>query len=118
MNLICTQCPRGCRLTVEEGRVEGNACPRGRDFGLQEAQAPMREVSSTVAVSGGVHPVCPVKTAAPVPKHLQKEVVRALQALTVPAPLSVGQKVLENVCGTGVAVIATRAMAKKEQSSQ
>ena len=30
--LVCIVCPRGCRLTVEEGeeiRVSGNACPRG-----------------------------------------------------------------------------------------
>ena len=42
--LVCIVCPKGCRLRArqEEGRwtVEGNGCPRGEAYALQELTAP------------------------------------------------------------------------------
>lgn len=113
MEFVCTECPRGCRLLVENGRVSGNSCPKGEAFGLREATAPMRAVSSTVAVEGGLHAVCPVKTTAPVPKAMQRAAVAALEKMTVAAPIRAGQIILKNVCGTGADFAATRPMPKK-----
>lgn len=109
--LICIVCPRGCHLKVDEENgftVTGNACPRGVEYAKAELTNPTRVVTSTVRCEGGAYPRCPVKTAAPVPKGKIADVMRALDAVTLTAPVAVGQVVLENVCGTGVDVVATR----------
>ena len=91
--LICIVCPMGCHLTAEiEGdtvAISGNTCPRGERYGRQEILSPERTVTSSVAISGSAHALCPVKTAAPVPKA------------------KVGDVILANVADTGVDVIAT-----------
>ena len=109
--LICIVCPNGCRLKVDEAHgyaVTGNRCERGADYGRTELTAPMRVVTSTVRCSGGAHRRCPVKTDRPVPKERIFAVMEALNAVELTAPVRVGQVVLENVCGTGANVVATR----------
>ena len=88
--LTCIGCPMGCQLraTLEDGvvtAVTGNTCPRG-----------------------GPLPVVPVRTQGEVPKEKVLEVARALHHAAVPAPVQAGQVVLADVCGTGVAVVATK----------
>ena len=63
---------------------------------------------------GAALPVLPVRTAGEVPKALVHEVARALRTVTVHAPAAIGDVVLQNVCGTGVDVVAARSMNKKE----
>lgn len=53
-------------------------------------------------------PVVPVRTQGEVPKEKVLEVARALHTAAVPAPVQAGQVVLADVCGTGVAVVATK----------
>ena len=109
--LVCILCPNGCRLRVDtknEYAVTGNACPRGAEYGKTELTAPTRVVTSTVRCEGGTHPRCPVKTDRPVPKERVLDVMEALNAVTLTAPVSLGQIVVENVCGTGANVVATR----------
>ena len=72
--LTCIGCPLGCRLTVSlEGRqvtaVEGYTCKRGKDYGEKECTHPVRTVTSSVPVDGGVLPMVSVKTAADIPKE-------------------------------------------------
>lgn len=114
-NMICIVCPKGCHLSVDDSdknnlRVSGNACPRGGNYAIEELTAPKRMVTSTVVISGALHDRLPVKTAAPVPKELVFDVVRALDHVRVEAPVSVGQVIVENVCGTGVDIVAARTM--------
>ena len=109
--LVCIVCPKGCRLHVDEEneyKVTGNSCPRGEAYGREECTNPTRVVTSTVAVAGGAHPRCPVKTNRPVPKDRMCDVVRALDGLVIPAPVALGQVIVENVCGTGADIVATR----------
>ena len=40
--------------------------------------------------------------------YLGEETVRALDGVELAAPVALGQVVLENVCGTGANVVATR----------
>ena len=85
---VCISCPVGCRLTVwedEDGavQVQGNTCPRGKAYGVQEFTAPMRTVTSSVPVQHGEQLMCSVKTDAPVPKARIPEVLAAIQR---PAP--------------------------------
>lgn len=107
--LVCIVCPRGCHMKVDDKlNVTGNTCPRGAEYARAELTHPTRVLTSTVRLEGGRYPRCPVKTAAPVPKELLPQVMAALNEVTLHAPVHVGQTVLEDVCGTGVAVVATR----------
>ena len=109
--LICIVCPKGCHLTVDEEHgwtVSGNDCPRGAEYGKMELTHPTRVVTSTVRCTGGAHPRCPVKTAAPIPKSDIFQAVRCLDGVELTAPVHAGDIVVANVCGTGIPFIATR----------
>ena len=101
--LTCIGCPMGCQLraTLEDG-------PRGDAYARKECVHPERTVTGTVRVLGGPLPVVPVRTQGEVPKEKVLEVARALHHAAVPAPVQAGQVVLADVCGTGVAVVATK----------
>ena len=111
--LVCIVCPKGCRLRVDEEHdfaVTGNSCPRGAQYGREECTNPTRVLTSTVAVTGGMHPRCPVKTNAPIPKSKLFDVMAALDGLVILAPIALGQVIVPNVCGTGADIVATRAL--------
>ena len=111
--LICIVCPKGCHLHVDEEHdytVAGNGCPRGAEYGKMELTNPTRVVTSTVRCAGGPFPRCPVKTDSVIPKGKIFEIMRALDHVELTAPVRVGQVVIENVCGTGANVVATRSM--------
>ena len=110
---ICTMCPNGCHLQVDEAHdyaVTGNRCPRGAIYGKAELTNPVRIVTSTVCIEGAAHPSLPVKTAGDVPKGKMFDIVAALNDVCVQAPVHVGDVVLADVCGTGVDVVASRSM--------
>ena len=109
--LICIVCPNGCRLKVDEENgyaVTGNRCARGAEYGRVELLSPTRVVTSTVRCTGASHPRCPVKTDRPIPKERIFDVMEVLEGVSLAAPVSVGQVVIENVCGTGANIVATR----------
>ena len=56
----------------------------------------------------GVPTACNEGTLEWIPKEKVLEVARALHTAAVPAPVQAGQVVLADVCGTGVAVVATK----------
>lgn len=111
--LVCINCPLGCGLTVtikdgEVEKVQGNTCPKGEAYGKKEVTNPTRIVTSIVKVIGGVLPVVSVKTASDIPKEKIMDCARVLKEVEVQAPVSIGDVVLEDVCGTGVPMIATK----------
>ena len=109
--LICIVCPKGCHLKVDEDRdyaVTGNHCPRGAEYGRAELTHPTRVLTTTVRCEGGAYPRCPVKTSGPIPKGELFAAMALLDGVTLTAPVSVGQVVVSNICGTGVDVVATR----------
>ena len=100
--LTCIVCPVGCRVAVEvdgeEMRVSGNQCKRGEAYCRQEVSCPVRTVTSLVAVVGGEHPLCPVKTA---------QVLAILRSLRAQAPIAMGDVLLRDIAGTGIDLVAT-----------
>jgi len=112
--IICITCPKGCHLQVDEKTlaVTGNSCPRGVEYGKNELTHPVRVVTSTVCVSGAAIDRCPVKTKGSVPKETMFDVMAALDGVCLTAPVACGDVVIANVCGTGVDVVATRALPK------
>ena len=116
IDLICIGCPMGCPITVEMENgevvsVTGNTCPRGDAYARKEVTAPTRIVTSTVRVTGGTLAMVSCKTRSDIPKGKIFDVVRALKDVEVPAPITIGQVLAENVAGTGVDIIATKNIA-------
>lgn len=64
-------------------------------------------VTSTVKVEGGRLPVVSVKTSSPIPKEKIFECMAEINKVTLKAPVSIGDVVIEDVLGTGVNIVAT-----------
>ena len=121
LSMICVGCPVGCdiKVTVRDKEllsVEGNACPRAVQFARTEIANPVRVFATTVRVSGGRLPVCPVRSRGPVPKDRLFDISREVARLVVPAPVTIGQVILADACGSGVDIIATRDLENGEAS--
>ncbi len=108
--LICIVCPRGCHLNVDENNnntVSGHCCQRGEKYGREELSNPVRVITSTVRVTGGLHRLCPVKTDRAIPKALISAAMQELNGVLLQAPVYLGQIVVEKVCGLDVRFVAT-----------
>ena len=113
--LVCISCPVGCRLTVSRNpngdvAVKGNNCARGGVYGRDEFTLPRRTVTTSVWVEKGHMPLLSVRTASPIPKIKINDALKALEHVRVTAPVKLGDVVLADVAGTGVDVVATRAI--------
>ena len=113
--LTCIGCPIGCTVTVTMrggsiADITGNTCPRGRRYAENEVTSPTRVVTSTVCVKGGDRALVSVKTAQDIPKDTIFACMRAINGIVAEAPVQIGDVLLENVAGTGTAVVATGAV--------
>ena len=107
--LICINCPRGCRLKVDDQlNVTGNFCPRGVIYAKNELTHPLRTLTSTVRVVSKTDRRLPVKSSEPLPKEMVFAAVKELDHVEIKAPVHIGDVVIENVCGTGVNIVATK----------
>lgn len=113
--LTCIRCPLGCALRVETNEqgnavsVTGNSCNLGEQYGKLEVTSPMRMVTSTVKLTGGVHPVIAVKTEKDVPKDKIFDVMDEIKKVSIQSPVNIGDVIIKNVADTGVDIIATMA---------
>ena len=112
--ITCINCPVGCRMEVtHEGEevlsVKGNTCKRGDTYARQECVAPLRMVTAVAPVQDREMPVS-LKTRTPIPKTLIDDCMRAIMAKPFAAPIAAGDVLIPDVCGTGVDVIATKAV--------
>lgn len=113
--LTCINCPMGCRITVTmEGdniiSVEGNTCKRGHLYACNEVKSPVRTVTTTIKVSGGASDRVSCKTKDPVPKDKIFEVMDAINKASAKAPIAIGDVLIEDCAGTGIPVVATKAV--------
>jgi CxxC motif-containing protein len=111
--LLCIQCPLGCRIAVEtdEGKkilsVTGQSCKIGEAYAISEVTRPVRTLTTIVPVQGGVHPIA-VRSEAPVDKHRVFAILEHLRTLKAPRGVRAGDVVVPNVLDTGVDIVATR----------
>jgi len=116
--IICVACPKGCRLQLnrdgEEILVSNQGCKRGIEYAIGEVKNPRRMVATTVRIRGARHPVLPVYTSAPFPKARIFELLETLRKIQVQAPVKEGQVILENACNSGISILASRDMERKE----
>ncbi len=137
--LTCIVCPIGCALTVEETvdgglNVTGNRCPRGAVYAQEEIIAPKRVVTATIRLGPpGVcrdegdngdraqsnrmrrHGMCdprrlPVKSSLPCPKERINELLADIYATKIDAPVKRGDLVIADWKGSGIDVVAVRAL--------
>jgi CxxC motif-containing protein len=113
--MICITCPVGCTLQVTHDgetllHVDGNTCNRGLAYVERELTDPRRMVATTVRVKGGLHSLIPVYTAAPFPKPRIFDLLEALRAIEIEAPVTMNEIVLEDALGTGISIITSRDM--------
>lgn len=117
--LICINCPMGCPLRVEldDGgnvlSVTGNTCKRGEDYGRKEVTAPMRTLTTTVGVREGEAPVVSVRTRGEIPKDMLFPCMEVLAKTAVNAPVALGDLIVADIAGTGVDVVATKAVKRR-----
>ncbi len=119
--LICIVCPRGCHLKVDEENgcaVSGNACARGEAYGKKELIDPRRTLTSTVRIKGAHLPRLPVKTDREIPKADVLRAVRLLDAVTVKAPVRLGDVIISNILGSEANFVATRSMESAETDAE
>lgn len=116
MNLICINCPRGCHLIVEkvddEIHVEGNACPRGYTYAVNELTNPLRTLTTTVEIESGTQTRLPVISSAPLPKGRIMDAMKELKTVAVKAPIHLGDPVYRNILGLGIDMLASRTVEK------
>ena len=112
--ITCINCPMGCRMevTLENDTVvsvKGNTCKRGETYAHQECTQPLRMVTAVAPVKDSLAPVS-LKTRTPIPKAKIEACMRAIDALSLSAPIEAGDVLIADVAGTGVDVIATKSI--------
>lgn len=112
----CILCPNGCELTItysgeptaDSISVDGNTCPKGIDYAVEEMTAPKRTLTTSILIRNGTEPLASAKTASPIPRERLFDARRALRRVVVDAPVAIGDGVASDIAGTGVGVVVTR----------
>jgi len=119
--LVCIQCPQGCRLKVSsrgsELVVEGNKCPRGVNYAREELTNPSRTLTTTVSTIFPDFPLLPVRTQGEIPLVQVFAAMGEINSTLVTRRLRPGDIVLPSLAGTGIALIATDDMTISEQAA-
>ena len=112
VRVTCIRCPMGCAMDVAvyadgAAGVEGASCKRGKRYARSEAVNPTRIVTGTICVPGVLEPLS-YKTSGPVSRDMVREVAATAQRLAVRLPVAMGDVICDDICGTGVSLIATK----------
>ena len=113
--LTCICCPLGCSIEADmQGgsvvAVRGNGCPNGEIYAHTELTAPVRTLTSTVALANSKSGMrlAPVRSSEPIPKDKLFDCMKEIANISVSAPVRIGDTVLQNAAGTGISIIITR----------
>ncbi len=116
--VVCIACPVGCRMSVqaeaERVTVSGHRCPKGETYGREELLAPRRVVAGVVRTGSDLYPFAPVRTDAPLPRGLTRDLMDALAGGETRLPVRSGARFLADFKGTGVNVVFTRSLPPDE----
>ena len=107
--LTCIICPRGCRLKIDDNmNVTGNFCKRGEMYAKQELTDPRRSITSIMRVSNRENLMVSVKTNKDISKAKIFEVLKAIENVSVKAPIHIGDVLVKNAADSGADIIATK----------
>ena len=118
--LICIGCPMGCYLNIDcigtkIGDVSGNRCKVGLEYAEEEIYNPQRTLTTTVKVKNGHLPLVSVRTNKPIPKSRIFDAMNLLAKVEVDAPIKIGEIIIQNIFDTGVNIVATKNILKKDK---
>ena len=125
--ITCICCPKGCEMLVSDIAnapadlpdkqrklhvigdyyVENNICPRGLTYALEEKTAPQRTLTSIVRAKNRLEPVS-VRTDRPIAKSAIPACLEVLRDVEVDGAFDVGHVIVEDICGTGANIVATK----------
>jgi len=118
-SMICIICPIGCKMKVSVNEnsemgiyVEGNRCPRGKNYAMKELKNPTRILTSTVVLKNGLMSRLPVKSTEPISKGLLAKAMEIINKVEIVAPVSVGDIIIKNILNTGVDIVSSKSMNK------
>ena len=123
-NIVCVQCPIGCKIKVElneDGHIKsisGNRCPRGVEYAKDEIRDPKRVVPTSIRVLNGELPLASVKTDKPIPKRFIPELMKIVREIKVEAPVRVGDIVVKDLFGTRANLVVTRTVRRLDNGSK
>jgi CxxC motif-containing protein len=117
--MICIGCPIGCYLTVDYTGttirgVGGNRCKVGLQYAEKEISNPERTLTTTVKVKNGHLPLVSVRTSKPIPKKIIFDAMNLLAKVEAEAPIKIGEPIIQNILNTGVNMVATKNISKKD----
>lgn len=111
-DIICTICPKGCTVTVEgepgNTTAQGYGCKRGLEYATAEFTSPVRILTTSVKIVGHNADLLPVRSNKPVPKDKILDCMEIIKKASVELPVSQYDVIIENICGTGVDIVATK----------
>ena len=110
--IICTVCPMGCHIMVEgDGEkvtsIRGNNCKRGEQYATTEFSHPVRILTTTIKTDSEKAPLIPVRSDKPIPKEKIMDCMNIIRECKVSAPVNVYDILVENICDTGINIVAT-----------
>ena len=117
--LICIRCPRGCEIeTTIDGieEIKGNICKLGEEYVKNEINDPRRIITTTVRVKGGIYPLVPVWTTAPIPKDKIPGLIKLLRTVELDAPVEIDKVVIKNIFELGIDIVTSSTVAKKNEN--
>ena len=107
-------CPLGCEVRVmsdESGQITeilDNKCAKGEKYAKDEFTHPLRVLTSTVAIEGAQFARLPVRTSDFIPKDRMFDCMKEIEKMKAKAPIKLGDKIIKNILGLGVNIVATR----------
>ena len=108
MEMICIRCPNSCKLQVTKRNgkihVSGNLCPRGVEYGEQEATHPLRTITTIKQIKNGT---ISLKTSVPVEKKVYFDVLEAIKNAPNKKAYRIGDVLIKNVCNTKSNIVVT-----------
>jgi len=110
--ITCIGCPMGCQVTIimENGEIiniENYVCKKGKEYAQDEVTNPTRMVTAVLTVEGSREPLS-VKTQQFIPKEKIFDCLDVIYGSKVTLPVSIGDVIVKDVCGTGIDVVATK----------
>ncbi len=112
-NIICTECPKGCHVTVElDGEsiksITGNSCEKGEKYAREEVKNARRIITSTVRAEGLSINMVPVRATKPILKEKLFEAMDIIKSTTLAKPVKAGEVIVPDFTEKGIDLVATR----------
>ena len=107
--VTCVICPKSCVISAsEDGSLSGYKCERGLTYARAEITNPVRNISSTVRLSGSSYSRVPVKTDKPIAKDKIFDAMREINKIKINAPFKIkmGDVLYSDFTETGINLVA------------